>query len=231
MKMKHSIIFDYDGTIHDTMNIYEPAMREAFRWLKESCSIEIPPVSSQRIASWLGMNKYEMWNSFLPDLPGELREKASDMVGAYMEEAVLTGKAVWYDGIGKTLEEMKRRGYSMAVLSNCQTSYARVHWQQFSMDRWFERFYDCESFAYLPKTEIIGRIESDFPGPYVVVGDRKSDLECAKVSGSSFVGCLYGFGLREELQGSDVLAEKPEELLEKIMQVMPEEQSKLLPEL
>ena len=154
--MKHSIIFDYDGTIHDTMNIYEPAMREAFRWLKESCSIEIPPVSSQRIASWLGMNKYEMWNSFLPDLPGELREKASDMVGAYMEEAVLTGKAVWYDGIGKTLEEMKRRGYSMAVLSNCQTSYARVHWQQFSMDRWFERFYDCESFAYLPKTEIIG---------------------------------------------------------------------------
>ena len=29
-----SLIFDYDGTIHDTLRIYEPAVEQAFQWLR-----------------------------------------------------------------------------------------------------------------------------------------------------------------------------------------------------
>lgn len=31
--MVKTIIFDYDGTIHNTLGIYEPAFREAYQWL------------------------------------------------------------------------------------------------------------------------------------------------------------------------------------------------------
>ena len=33
--MTKTIIFDYDGTIHHTIGIYEPAFRETYQWLTE----------------------------------------------------------------------------------------------------------------------------------------------------------------------------------------------------
>ena len=91
--MGASLIFDYDGTIHDTLRIYEPALRRAFKWLEEEHGVRVPHTSRQRIASWLGMNRREMWDSFLPGLPVELREEAGAMVGAHMERAVRARRA------------------------------------------------------------------------------------------------------------------------------------------
>ena len=79
-EMGASLIFDYDGTIHDTLRIYEPALRRAFKWLEEEHGVRVPHTSRQRIASWLGMNRREMWDSFLPGLPVELREEAGGLV-------------------------------------------------------------------------------------------------------------------------------------------------------
>lgn len=75
------------------------------------------------------------------------------------------------------------------------------------MKRWFERFYDCESYGFRPKTEIVQNIIREYPGPYLVIGDRKQDLECARSCGSLFTGCLYGYGDQGELDGADYLAE------------------------
>ncbi len=36
--MTKTIIFDYDGTIHHTLGIYEPAFRETYQWLTEQKS-------------------------------------------------------------------------------------------------------------------------------------------------------------------------------------------------
>lgn len=207
-----SLIFDYDGTIHDTMRIYEPAVRRAFRWLREQ-GASVPEVSGKKIASWLGMNTSDMWNSFLPGLPAKLKRRAAAMVGEYMKTEVLAGRAVWYPEIYTVLDELKRRGYRMAVLSNCQKSYGQVHWNTFKMERWFDFFFDCESFQSAPKSEIILKLDKVFPLPYVVVGDRYSDFEAARSSGSPFIGCLYGFGAAEELEQADYLAESPEKIL------------------
>ena len=38
--MVKTIIFDYDGTIHNTLGIYEPAFREAYQWLSEQNVVE-----------------------------------------------------------------------------------------------------------------------------------------------------------------------------------------------
>ncbi len=39
------------------------------------------------------------------------------------------------------------------------------------MERWFEQFYDCESYGFCPKTEIVQEVIRDYPGPYLVIGD------------------------------------------------------------
>lgn len=210
------LIFDYDGTIHNTIKIYEPAIRETCRWLIQEKHISIEKLSKAQIASWLGMNSRDMWNSFLPDLPEAWKEEASAMVGRSMAEQVRNHQAVWYLGIQDVLDELKDRGYTMVILSNCKKVYAKVHWEEFSMGRWFSAFYDCETYGFAPKTEIVKNIERKFPGPYAVIGDRYTDLKCAGACGGKFIGCMYGFGDEEEMKTADYRAEKPEDILKGI---------------
>ena len=210
--MTKTVIFDYDGTIHNTIGIYEPAFREAYDWLVEEGVVKAQKIKTEQIAGWLGLNSKEMWNLFLPELDQTYKDQASKIVGDAMVRHVREHKAVWYPGAEEMLLMLKKRGYHLVILSNCKISYREIHWKEFQMDRWFEGFYDCESYGFVPKTEIVQEIIKDYPGPYVVVGDRKNDLECAKACKSPFVGCLYGYGAEGELKGADWFAKDVREI-------------------
>lgn len=205
--MKPTLIFDYDGTIHDTLRIYEPVMRETYRWLVQKGYVKEEPLATERIASWLGLNAKEMWDDFQPQLTDAIKEQAARRNGEEMVARVRAHEARWYANAASTLDMLKQRGYSMLVLSNCKISYRKAHWEEFQMERWFEGFYDCESYGFAPKTQIIKEILTEDHASCVVIGDRKKDLDCARAAGAPFVGCLYGYGSREELDGAEVLIE------------------------
>ena len=206
--MIKTIIFDYDGTIHQTLGNF---MNRHLRNLSVADTTEsrrrTKDTASSKIAGWLGLNSKEMWDTFMPELDQKYKDQASKMVGERMIEQVRKHKAVWYPGAEKMLTTLKNQGYYLVVLSNCKTAYRKAHWEEFGMKRWFERFYDCESYGFRPKTEIVQDIIREYPGPYLVIGDRKQDLECARSCGSLFAGCLYGYGDQGELDGADYLAE------------------------
>ena len=73
--MEKLLIFDYDGTIHETMRIYEPAFRSTFAWLVENGWAKEREIPAGQVAGWLGMNSREMWQSFLPELPEPVQRK------------------------------------------------------------------------------------------------------------------------------------------------------------
>ena len=81
--MTKTIIFDYDGTIHHTLGIYEPAFRETYQWLTEQKVTEEREIGSVEIAGWLGLNSKEMWNTFLPELDQSYKEQAT-IVNTYI---------------------------------------------------------------------------------------------------------------------------------------------------
>ena len=122
-------------------------------------------------------------------------------------------------------ELLKEQGYSMAVLSNCGIPYAKTQWETFGMDRWFDAFFQCESFDNAPKEDIIKAIASDYEKAvgetpvsrkesaagagsegFLVIGDRNSDLGAAKDITAPFIGCVYGYGKYGELDEADVSA-------------------------
>lgn len=121
--MTKTIIFDYDGTIHHTLGIYEPAFRETYQWLTEQKVTEEREIGSVEIAGWLGLNSKEMWNTFLPELDQSYKEQASRMVGDLMVRQIRKHKAVWYPGAEEMLTALKNRGYHLVILSNCKASY------------------------------------------------------------------------------------------------------------
>lgn len=217
--MRPLLIFDYDGTIHDTMRIYEQAFRDTFAYLVEQGYVEDEDIPSDRIAGWLGLNSREMWDSFQPNLDRQIKKRASRMVGDAMVEKVASHQAVWYSGAEEMLNELKREGFSMVILSNCKIAYRRAHWKEFRMERWFDAFYDCESYDFAPKTEIIKNVIPGGSSPAVVIGDRKNDMECARAIGCPFIGCRYGFGGEEELNQADYLAQSVAEIPELLRRI------------
>ena len=144
--MVKTIIFDYDGTIHNTLGIYEPAFREAYQWLAKQNVVEEQKIETAQIAGWLGLNSKEMWDTFLPELDQRYKDQASAIVGDSMVRQIRKHRAVWY------------------------------------------------------------------PGPYLVIGDRRQDLECARSCKSPFIGCLYGYGEKGELDGADYFVKSVEEI-------------------
>ena len=223
--MKPLLIFDYDGTIHNTMGIYEPAFRKAHEWLIGEGLRQPEEVTYERISAWLGINSVDMWNDFAPELPSEIQMKASGMVGDEMARRVNEGMASWYDGAADALTKLKELGYTMVILSNCKTQYRNAHWNHFGMDEWFSEFYDCESYGFIPKTEIVLDIMKKYPGEYVVIGDRASDMEGARACAGRFVGCMYGFGLDGELSAADAFAEDVRELPDVIERLVREDET------
>lgn len=199
------MVFDYDGTLHNTMIIYESAFRKCYQWLVEQQYVQQEYISAERISRWLGMNSKDMWDSFQPDLPDEIKSMASSKIGEEMLLEISEGKAKWYPGAEEMLNQLLTEGYNMVILSNCKTSYKKANWGVFQMDRWFKEFYDCESFCFAPKEEIIKEIHRKYPEEMIIIGDRESDLKATAPVHGKFIGCSYGYGEKEELEGADAL--------------------------
>lgn len=240
--MKPVLIFDYDGTLHETMKIYAPAVTDTVRWLNTSCGVSVREPAAARIQSWLGMNTADMWNDFMPELDPELKKRAALRIGEGMRANLLAGRGGWYEGTEEMLDRLADEGFTMAVLSNCGISYARTHWEQFGMDRWFTAFFPCECWDNAPKDEIMADIARDFAAAviktpvrrrsepaedprgkqgtgqngsserFLVIGDRYSDLAGARAAQAPFIGCRYGYGTPDELAEADAAADCPADI-------------------
>ena len=195
------LILDYDGTLHDSMGIYEPAFRTAVSELEEKGWLEHRDYSAAEIRHWIGFSAGDMWKSFQPDFTSRQRETGSSRIGALMTEAIRAGRARLYPGTEETLEILAA-SYDLWFLSNCKISYMESHRQMFGLDRWFGRYLCTEAYGYISKEEILWQA-ADPDRRYIAVGDRAQDRQMAGRTGIPFVGCAYGFGTPEELAGAD----------------------------
>ena len=214
------LIFDYDGTLHHTIEIYEPSVKTEYQGLVEDGLLRPQEVKRERIAGWLGKTRQEMWEEPAGNLPLVRREAAAKEVATQMKKQIEMGHARWYPGVREVLDRLKQDGYPMVILSNCSIVYKEANWKGFQLERWFQKFYDCESYGFAPKTEIIKTVlEEQAETKAVVIGDRDSDLAAARAADGIFIGCRYGFGSDEELKGSDLFLNDIRELPEKLRQL------------
>ena len=208
--VKPILVFDYDGTLHETMRVYKPGIEGVVRWLRNEQGVDAYMPSDQRMKKWLGMNTADMWEDFMPRLPASLKQEAGRLVGRIMHEEIRAGRGQWYPGVKEKLDMLKQKGYTMVVLSNCEREYADLNRKVFGMERWFDAFYDCASYGYIAKEEIMKIVAAHYEGKcgaqktgtqkagFVVIGDRGSDYAAAKSVGAPFIWCAYGYGSREE---------------------------------
>lgn len=200
---KTILILDYDGTVHDTMAVYEPAFRRAMSELEALGWMEHKDYTYDEIKRWIGYNAKEMWNRFQPDFSQEQKDHGSSLVGKYMKAAVDNGSARLYPHSKEVLSKLHET-YELWYLSNCKNAYLESNRRNFGLDQYYDMFFSSEEFGFIPKEEIFRKIRIPDRN-YIVVGDRNADLSLAKENNLPFIGCLYGFCEDGELCDADVL--------------------------
>ncbi len=216
-KRKHnSIVFDYDGTLHDCIAIYAPAFRVAHGLLVERGLSEPGEWTDAEISRFLGLNPHDMWTSYNPALTAEQREWLIEVVAREMQRLQEAGHARLYEGIEEELARLVEAGYNLVFLSNCKEAYKELHRAHFGLDRFFSAYYTAEGVNNIPKHEAFSQFSGLFAGEWVVVGDRFHDLDIARVHGLAAVGCAYGYGSAEELAAANFVIDAPGQLADAI---------------
>lgn len=201
-----TLIFDCDGTLHDSLRVYAPALRRVYAHMVAEGNAPLRNLSDEEIGSWLGWSTDDMWAAFAPSLPLESRRRYADEVSRHMVWGIEGGAARLYPHVEETLELLRDQGRNMVFLSNCRIAYMEAQREAFGFDRFFSGYYCCEQYPGEGKPQIFEHIradvEAEHPGcghGFVAIGDRFHDMELALAHGLRSIGCLYGFGEPGEL--------------------------------
>lgn len=211
------IIFDFDGTLHDTIKIYELALKNAYYYLKENNLIKESDFKNIDFKKYLGLTAKEMWDDFMPNLQKEHKDLCSNLVGQSMIKYIKDGKAELYSGVIEVLEILTEKGYKLIFLSNCKKAYMAESVRCFNLNKYFIDFYCSEEYDYIPKYEIFKFIKEKHRGKYIIVGDRLGDIQIAKKNNLFSIGCIYGYGSKNELLEANVTIENIKDILKVII--------------
>ncbi len=201
-----TIVFDFDGTLHDSMHIYRIALRRGYAWLVEQGEAPARELTDADLAANIGLTAKEAWERMCPDIPWSVSRHAANRVGQIMHELMRDGTARLFPDVPEMLTQVKDAGHTLVFLSNCSTEYLAAARFAFELDQWFARYYAAEQFDWAPKEQIFETIRRDVAGPYIAVGDRYKDLALARAHELLSIGCTFGYGSEKELSDATRLA-------------------------
>lgn len=207
-----TLVFDYDGTLHESLRIYAPAFRLCYGQLESRGLAPSRKWQDSEISRWLGVSAKEMWESFLPELSPEEKDRCSRQIGEEMLRLIFAGKSKLYPGALEVLQSLKDDGHTLIFLSNCKRQYMEAHRECWGLGQYFSAFYCTEDFDFAPKWKIFAALRPSLPDDCIIIGDRIQDMEIAQKNHLPAIGCLYGYGTREELSSAACLAESATEI-------------------
>ena len=201
------IIFDFDGTIADTV---EALVSIANRLAIEFDYIQITPneltllrnLTSREIIRYSGVSLLKIPFLF-KKVKSELKNKITEL------EPI--------SGVKEALIELNQKGYTLGVItSNSQenvTEFLRFH----NLNYLFEFLYS--GVTIFGKTTIINNVlrqKQLKPETVIYVGDETRDIEAAKKANIKVIAVSWGFNSPEALakQNPDFLIHHPSELLD-----------------
>ena len=203
--MRRHWFFDFDGTLCDTEADIKDAWRAAIRGLGREC----PRFERvYRTGPTLDQVTYELFDDATPELVERIRElfgPAYDMSGFPN-----TRPYPWIPG---WLASLRLQGCSLYVATNKRwrplaALREKLGWQTL-FDGWYA--FDMYDGERLSKAELLGRAMRERgigPSDAVMVGDTAGDVKAGRAAGMMTIGCTWGYGNVDELEGADEIYDK-----------------------
>lgn len=198
-----TIIFDLDGTLTDSQTGIINSLAYAFKQMGLPLPVQsqlkkfIGPPLSQSFQDFCGLNDIETQKTI-----SYYRQYFADK--GWKENQLLPGAR-------ELLAKLKQAGKTLLVASSKPEIFVKQILDHFEIDSYFtviagaslddSRSQKSAVIAHALKTAKIEELKG-----CVMVGDRKHDVEGAKVQGLPTIGLLLGFGSRQELEESGAIA-------------------------
>ena len=205
-----AVLFDFDGTLTES---HRGILASAYETL-DAMGVEAPPEAVMR-----RMIGPPLWFTFteLCHMPPEQAEEAIerfrvkyDSWGVYQNQL--------YPHVEEMLEELKQAGVALCAATSKSPVAAGNVFSFFHLERWLSYLStpDGEEKSSNKKELILKALNhlGVPPERAVMVGDTRYDALGAKEAGTAFIGVLYGYGTREEMEqaGADCFAASVPEL-------------------
>lgn len=198
--MKYLVVFDLDGTLNRTESYAVPAIRSAL------AHYGVTKFSAEDIISTFGERDEDTIVKFFGDRAKRLERGFWEEVQKYTDSH--PGLYSTYEGVPEMLHSLHESGKLTAVCSNSGMDY---------ITKTLDRLRIGDRIDYLQGLEpgmtkadtlrlLLRRVK---PDKAVMAGDRYLDREAAQANRIPFIGCSYGYGTDEELQGSDYIIQSP----------------------
>lgn len=198
MKIRYGLVlFDLDGTLTDSGAGIVSSLRKALR--ESGCPVPGPEALRRFIGPPMRSMLPQVFKGITPEKIDEVIERFRSV---YDASGVYDNRV--YPGIPELLEELRARGTLLAVATSKPVRPAGVVLGHFGLAPRFDYVSAAdESDAGGGKEELIAPVlrKSGIPPERaVMIGDTMYDASGARKAGTDFVGALYGFGTREELE-------------------------------
>ena len=204
-----------DGTLLKSATYAVAAIQNALEDLYSNHNISKVMPSPELILSKIGQPSVQFYLDLLDEEHKYLIDDLHTGIQDHEEHALKSGKGMLFKGTEETLTYLKQQGYLIGLESNCSMRYFNNVKSVFNLEKYLDISQCIGEKEGLNKISIISNfIKTLKSKKTVVVGDRYYDVESGKENGCVTIGCLYGYGKREELKDADFLIEDIRELRE-----------------
>ena len=216
--MRYStVLFDLDGTLTDP----SVGICTCIRYALEKAGRPVKP--NEYYYKYIGpplLRSFEVFENATP-------EEAQELLAFYRERFSETGlfENEVIPGIPELLRDLKAQGLQIAVATGKPTVFAARILDHFGLTPYIDYLSGIAlNGENTEKCQIIAQalyaLGVKDKSRAVMIGDRSHDAVGAKMTHTDFIGVLYGFGNREELEseGVEMLAEDVETLRALLLQ-------------
>lgn len=208
--MYQYLLFDLDGTLTDSQEGITKSVDYA---LRTAAGIETADLST--LTAYIGP---PLIDGFMENhhLDYETAVQCKKVYRFRYEDIGLFENRV-YAGIPQALSRLRANGFTLAVATSKPEILAKRILVHFALDKYFTEICGATLDGRISQKEdviaaALCRLGHPAAQAVLMIGDRRHDVQGAKIHGLDCLGALWGFGTKEELQtaGAALLASTPE---------------------
>ncbi len=182
------VIFDWDGTLMDSVGRIVSSMRAA----AADAGLNVP--TEQAVKGIVGLSLHEVYDILFPGAPEAYLDKLKDAYRQHYVELDATPTPL-FDGALETIDFLKLNGFQIAVATGKARPGLQRVWNDINMNGVFDASRCADECMGKPHPqmvlELLHETRTD-PSRAIVVGDTSYDMEMAQRANVARVAALYG---------------------------------------
>jgi adenosylhomocysteine nucleosidase len=211
------IAFDMDGTLYDCSNAIVAAYGRGSEIINKQFNLDFKVPTLEAIQSVLGQTELGFFGTLFPGIDPALIPQINVILTRELSFEVKSGKGELYDGVVPLFKKLHRDGWKIVIASNGQMKYLCAIIETYHLSEYIA----CEPVTIddkgiNTKSDILAACRKRFADdePFVMVGDRHSDLVAARDNSAYFIGCAFGHASDDEIAGADAVVHSLDEVYE-----------------